>query len=263
MLDVATGNLIREITAVPLPVRTAFSPDGERLAISTEAQPRAVVVDIGSGEEAFSLVGHQISTRTVAWSPDGRWIATSSDDASARIWDAETGAFRFALLGHTATVQAVDWSPDAGRLVTGSDDGTARVWQIAEGGTQELFSLGSQGTRSGIKGVAFAPDGDRVITGDEFVTAVNVWDVSLSGDAEWANLPAVPFSFGDAEFTPDGSRLVASSAGGSTGVWDPESGERHLAFGPACPAPRTPSSPTAPSTPAPTSSPWRWTRRGG
>jgi WD40 repeat protein len=62
----------------------------------------------------------------VAWSPDGRLIATSGTEGSARVWDARTGAQRFALLGHEAWVNNVDWSPDSGHLATASDDGTSR-----------------------------------------------------------------------------------------------------------------------------------------
>jgi WD40 repeat protein/DNA-binding SARP family transcriptional activator len=231
LLDLATGRTVREIT-VDRADRTAFSPDGDRLAIVSFSPAVAVVVDVNSGEEVFRLAGHKLPLTDVAWSPDARWIATSSQDGTARIWDADAGNLRFTMLGHEAWVQDLDWSPDSGRLVTGSDDGTAKVWRITEDGPLELFSLSAQETRSGVRGVAFSPDGDRVMTGDESITAVKVWDVSITGDAEWANFPAVPRFPGSATFTPDGRRLVASTVDGSATVWDATGGTRMLTFGP-------------------------------
>jgi WD40 repeat protein/DNA-binding SARP family transcriptional activator len=232
IFDLATRKTIREIGAVPSPLHTSFSPDGEKIAISSEAALTAVVVDVSSGEELFSLEGHKLTLKDVAWSPDGRWIATSSNDGSARLWAAGTGTSRFALLGHAATVQDLEWSPDSTRLVTGSDDGTAKVWLITEGGPRDLLSLSAQDTRSGIRAVSFSPTGNRVMTGDEAITATKIWDVSITGDAEWANLPAIPFFTGSAAFTPDGRGLIASSADGSATAWAPETGRELQTFRP-------------------------------
>jgi WD40 repeat protein len=232
VMDLRTGRTVQRIDTLAKPGQTAFSPDGERIAITTEDAPIAVVVDISSGETVFTLEGHTISTKNVAWSPDGRWLATSSDDTSARIWNARTGELHFALLAHEATIQDIAWSPDSTRLATASDDGTAKVWSITEGGPRELMSLSAQDTRSGVKGVAFSPDGDRVMTGDEAITAVKIWDVDITGDAEIANLPAVRGFFGGADFTPDGRRLLAASTEGTVALWDPHRQRQLLTFGP-------------------------------
>jgi WD40 repeat protein/DNA-binding SARP family transcriptional activator/tRNA A-37 threonylcarbamoyl transferase component Bud32 len=236
VMDLTTGRTIREITVVQGPGRTSFSPDGKQIAIGSFYEPVAAVVDVRSGAQVFTLSGHKASVSDVAYSPDGRWIATASVDGSARIWEAETGRPRFRLSGHTAGVFAVDWSPDSTRLITGSLDGTAKVWRITDDGATALLSVSSQGTRSGVVGVAFSPDGDRVMTGDSGITAVEVWDVSITGDVEWAKLPAVPLVGGSAVFTPDGGRLVSSTVNGSATVWDLATGARSLTFGPSHPS---------------------------
>ncbi len=64
----------------------------------------------------------------LAFTRDGRIIATVSRDGTGRLWDGETGAPRATLTGHEAMIEAVDFSPDGARVVTGSLDGTARVW---------------------------------------------------------------------------------------------------------------------------------------
>jgi WD40 repeat protein/DNA-binding SARP family transcriptional activator len=232
VMDLRTGQTVRRIDTLAAPGQTAFSPDGERIAISTESAPIAVVVDISSGKTVFTLQGHTHTTKNVAWSPDGRWLATASDDGSARIWNGQTGELRFALLSHENTIQDLAWSPDGTRLVTASDDGTAKVWSITEGGPRELLSLSAQDTRSGMRAVAFSPDGDRVMTGDEAITAVKIWDVGISGDAEVANLPGVRLFFGGADFTPDGRRLLATSTEGTVALWDPHRQRQLLTFGP-------------------------------
>jgi WD40 repeat protein len=89
-------------------------------------------------------------------------------------------------------------------LVTGSDDGTAKVWGVTDHGASELMTLAAQEGR--ISGVAFSGDGTQVMTGSE-TSAVKIWDVGPTGDAEWANVP----NHGDVIFARAGRELITSS----------------------------------------------------
>ena len=109
---------------------------------------------------------------------------------SSAIWDADTGEQRFTMTGHTAAVVGLDWSPDSTRLASGSNDGTAKVSEIADGGVRELLSFSAQDTSGGLGGVAFSPDGERLMTGDAAITAVKIWDASANGGGELANVRA-------------------------------------------------------------------------
>jgi WD40 repeat protein/DNA-binding SARP family transcriptional activator len=243
VLDLSTGRVVSTVR-VEQPIDTALSPDGRQVAVAKLWPDEEVgaVFDVDTGEEAFALAGPNCcfhpSSRGVSWSPDGRLVAASSE-GTARVWDAETGTVRYTLLGHTGFVLGVAWSPDSSRLVTGGSDGTAKVWEIGPEGVQERWSLSAQETKSGVVGVAFSPDGSRVMAGDAGISAVKVWDLGPTGDAEWANLPAPGYP--GAEFMPDGRRVVTSSwegraeglYGGGVTIWDPQTGRDLRTIGPA------------------------------
>jgi WD40 repeat protein len=221
VVDLATGEVVRELRPVAMPSETTFDPTGTRIAVSTLRAPTAAVVDVQSGADLTTLEGHVLyPIMDIAWSPNGDSIATAGFDGSARVFDARTGRQRFAILGTGGHVYSIDWSPDSTRLVSGKSDGTARVWQLSEGGARELITLSAHDTRKGITGVAFSPDGGRVLTGDAGTDAALVWDVSIAGNAEVANLPALTITANAVDFTSDGRQLLASSADGTVTVWD-------------------------------------------
>jgi WD40 repeat protein/DNA-binding SARP family transcriptional activator len=229
VLDLSTDRVVSTFR-VPGAFWTALSPDGKRVAVADwgEAEDGHAVFDVETGQEAFRLSGVNALAWGVSWSPDGRFIAATGEDA-AGVWDAKTGRLRHTLLGHTGSVLSVAWSPDSSRLVTGGTDGTARVWEIGAG-VRELWSLSARETRSGINGVAFSPDGTRVMAGDVGISAVQIWDLGPNGDAEWVNL-AAPGAY-QVEFMPDGRRVVTSSDYGSPTIWDLQTGRGHRTIEP-------------------------------
>ena len=99
----------------------------------------------------------------MAWSPDGKRLATASDDQTAKVWDAASGQELLTLSGHSGGVYSVAWSPDGKRLATASDDQTAKVWDAASG--QEVLTL--KATAAYVNSVAWSPDGKRLATASD------------------------------------------------------------------------------------------------
>ena len=76
----------------------------------------------------MTLTGHERAVRSVAYSPDGQWIVTSSSDKTVKVWDAQTGTELMTLTGHDSKVYSAVYSPDGQRIVTAGEDGIVQIY---------------------------------------------------------------------------------------------------------------------------------------
>lgn len=123
------------------------------------------------------IAGHSKETWSVCFSPDGRLMATGSDDETVKIWDVKTGTELHTLSGHVATVSAVAFSPDLRYVASGSLDCTIRIWDLLKPGEVKTLS-GHPGT---VRCLDWSRDGRLLISGDHIrngTPTVIVWDVA-------------------------------------------------------------------------------------
>src|SRR5207248_8196498 len=80
--------------------------------------------------DLISRLADRLDAKTIAWSPDGKLLATGGADASGRLWDVAARMQLPLLTGHTAEVHSLAFTPDGLRFVSGSSDSTARVWDM-------------------------------------------------------------------------------------------------------------------------------------
>ncbi|OWK37932.1 WD40 repeat domain-containing protein [Fimbriiglobus ruber] len=106
----------------------SFHPNGEFLAVSQEWG--AKVLDLARRQERLHLKGHKGIVPCVAYSPDGRTLATGSWDGTVRFWDAGTGTETACFQWGIGKVFALAYSPDGLRVAAGGDRGTVMLWDV-------------------------------------------------------------------------------------------------------------------------------------
>jgi WD40 repeat protein len=193
----------------------AFSPDGSHVVTSTARTVR--VWDTATHAQITVLHAEHDAFNSAAYSPDGAHIVTTSDDKSARIWDARTGA-SLAVLTGPAEVLSAAYSPNGRRLVAGFGNLTFGVWDTHTGTLGAVRS----GHHDSVSSAVFSPDGTKILTASVDKTA-RIWDSSTL--APFIVLPHSDF-VNEAEFSRDGTRVVTAANDSTARIWDARTGEQ-------------------------------------
>jgi WD40 repeat protein/GTPase SAR1 family protein len=189
-----------------------------------KAESPAVGVPGGPGWEPvpgvrlrLTLRGHTSYVYRIAWSPDGRWLASPSNDTTIRIWDTVTGDVVRTLKEHTGAVISVAWSPDGRRLASAADDQSVRLWDAETGQAQQTL----EGHTGNVKSVAWSPDGRRLASASSD-KMVRLWDAETGQALQTLKGHTKPVS--SVAWSPNGRRLASAADDQSVRLWDAETG---------------------------------------
>jgi len=198
-----------------------FSPDGRSLALSWDAG--AKVVDVPSGADRYVLPSHgRRAIVRIAWSPDGRELATVAYDDALRVFRAEDGTLLRTCRGSARQIMGLAWSPDASFLVTWHRQKTVSIWY----GAHRPFLPVLLGHSGAVRTARFALDGRRALTSSDDGTA-RTWLVpsgapELVLDPVRVGLERAPLI--GAVLDASGSRAATTDSNGRVAIWNARDG---------------------------------------
>lgn len=167
--------------------------------------------------QLHQLEGHTAWVRSLAFSKDGKILASGSHDRTIRLWKVETGKCLQILTGHTSPIQSLAFSQDGNTLASGSNDKTIRLWDIQTG----QLSLILQGHSNNVTFIKFHPTEQKLITAS-IDNTVRLWDILTGECLQIFNIPVnwlLAIALSD-----DGKILITGSEGNAVKFWEISSG---------------------------------------
>ncbi|TRU34720.1 MAG: protein kinase [Microcystis aeruginosa Ma_MB_F_20061100_S20] len=219
-----TRVILQRLDEIERQLKLPPTPAPNPQPVVTQKQP-PVIPNINSSVSPLdkTLTGHSHWVNSVVYSPDGRYLASGSEDETIKIWEVATGGELRTLTGHSDFFRSVVYSLDGRYLASGMVNNTIKIWEVATG--RELRTL--TGHSGPVLSVVYSPDG-RYLASASSDKTIKIWQVAtgrelctFAGHSDWVR---------SVVYSPDGRYLASASSDKTIKIWQVATGRELCTF---------------------------------
>jgi WD40 repeat protein len=220
--DAVSGQVLHSLEWEPdcMAVHLTWLPNDAQLGVECrymDGDGKVTVWNVAT-RQVVRVLDHTTSVHRAVWSPDGALLASGCLDGVVRVWDGRSGEELCALRDLSGQVGSVAWSSDGARLAWSGPDGGIRVWDYATESEGHML----QSLTSGYRTVLWSLDSKQLVSAPEGnLGTLQVWDVASGAELEAVDYTFVPTGMA---WSPDSTRLAASSMDSTLRVWNATEG---------------------------------------